>query len=33
LEDSEWKELFRSEDKVKNFLLNSKVGRLLMVIE
>jgi hypothetical protein len=33
LDDSEWKELFRSEDKVKNFLLNSKVGRLLMVLE
>jgi hypothetical protein len=33
LDDNEWKELFRSEDKIKNFLLNSRVGRLLMVLE
>jgi hypothetical protein len=33
LDDSEWKELFRSEGEVKNFLVNSRVGRLLMVLE
>jgi hypothetical protein len=33
LDESEWKDLFRREDKVKSFLINSRVGRLLMVIE
>ena len=33
LDEGIWKELFRSEGKVKNFLINSRVGRLLMVLE
>jgi hypothetical protein len=33
LDEGEWNDLFRSEGKVENFLVNSRVGRLLMVLE
>ncbi len=33
LDEAEWNDLFRSEGEVKNFLVNSRVGRLLMVLE
>jgi hypothetical protein len=33
LDEGEWNDLFRSEGKVENFLMNSRVGRLLMVLE
>jgi len=33
LDDKEWQNLFKSEGKTENFLLNSRLGRLLMVVE
>lgn len=33
LNEKEWKDLFSNEGKKKNFLLNSRLGRLLMVVE
>jgi ABC-type enterochelin transport system permease subunit len=33
LGEEEWKDVFRNEGETENFLLNSRVGRLLMVLE